>query len=65
MKVVTLDVVETGHGFTPVTTPDVFDLDVRIHQGPELESGLWGMTNDGCGKTCQSACTNSCTKRTV
>lgn len=63
MKVVTLDVVETANGFTPVS--DVFDLDVQIHQGPELDAGLWSMTNDGCGKTCQSACTNSCTRRTV
>lgn len=65
MKVATLDVVETEHSFTPVVERDVFDLDVRIHQTPELDSGLWSMTNDGCGKTCQSACTNSCTKRTV
>ncbi|WP_435110471.1 FxLD family lanthipeptide [Nocardiopsis synnemataformans] len=63
MKVPTLDVVETEDGFTPVT--DVFDLDLQVHQGSELDSGLWSMTNDGCGQTCQSACTNSCTRRTV
>lgn len=61
MKVATLDVVETKDGFTP--TADVFDLDIQIHQGPELDSGLWSMTNDGCGQTCQSACTPSCTNR--
>ncbi|MFV2197392.1 FxLD family lanthipeptide [Nocardiopsis sp. LOL_012] len=63
MRVPVLDVVETQHGFTPIE--EMFDLDVRVHQGTSVDSDLWSMTNDGCGKTCQSACTNSCTRRTV
>ncbi|MCY9783943.1 FxLD family lanthipeptide [Nocardiopsis sp. EMB25] len=62
MKTPTLDVVETDDGrFTPIA--DLFDLDVRVHEGPTVDSNLWGMTDDGCGQTCQSACAPSCTAR--
>lgn len=39
---------------------DEFDLDIRFAEsGPVLEE-LMRPTDDGCGKTCESACTPSC-----
>ncbi|MFF4383281.1 FxLD family lanthipeptide [Kitasatospora sp. NPDC001547] len=38
---------------------DGFELDVTIiEQGPVIGE-LMSSTDDGCGKTCQSACSNS------
>ncbi|AFR05762.1 FxLD family lanthipeptide [Nocardiopsis alba] len=39
---------------------DLFDLDLRV-QVPVTDESLWSMTNDGCGQTCETACTQSCT----
>ncbi|KAB2344840.1 FxLD family lanthipeptide [Actinomadura rudentiformis] len=42
------------------TGPDPFELDITIVEaGPEADR-LIRMTDDGCGKTCQSACPNTC-----
>lgn len=39
---------------------DGWDLDVSIvESGPEADK-LIQMTDDGCGKTCQSACSTTC-----
>ena len=39
---------------------DGWDLDVSIvESGPEADR-LIQMTDDGCGKTCQSACSTTC-----
>lgn len=45
----------------PMATPvDEFDLDVAfIESGEEIDK-LIHMTDDGCGSSCQSACSNSC-----
>ncbi|WP_019608870.1 FxLD family lanthipeptide [Nocardiopsis sp. CNS-639] len=43
------------------TSDDLFDLDLRV-QVPVIDESLWSMTNDGCGQTCESACTPSCTQ---
>lgn len=40
--------------------PEDFDLDIRfVESGPVVEE-LMRPTDDGCGRTCQSACTPSC-----
>ncbi|MEV0624152.1 FxLD family lanthipeptide [Nonomuraea sp. NPDC050404] len=42
------------------TEPD-FELNIEfIESGPEADR-LIRMTDDGCGKTCQSACPKTCT----
>lgn len=43
------------------STADEFDLDIRMFEsGGELDD-IIRMTDDGCGQTCESACTTSCT----
>lgn len=40
--------------------PDDWDLDVTIIEaGPEADR-LIRLTDDGCGTTCESACSSSC-----
>ncbi|MBB6119000.1 FxLD family lanthipeptide [Nocardiopsis algeriensis] len=64
----TLIVDRTSTGLVPLgrdralrtTATDPFDLDLRV-EVPVVDQSLWSMTNDGCGKTCQSACSPSCT----
>ncbi|GGM29362.1 hypothetical protein GCM10011608_12520 [Micromonospora sonchi] len=41
--------------------PDDWELDISFVESGEGVDKLIYMTNDGCGKTCQSACT-SCPK---
>ncbi|MGI5293029.1 FxLD family lanthipeptide [Nonomuraea polychroma] len=47
----------------PASAPDAgqdWTLDIRlIESGPEADR-LIRMTDDGCGKTCQSACPKTC-----
>lgn len=51
----------------PVTQPvavqgasgqDDFDLDITIVEGGPAADQLIRLTNDGCGSSCQSACTS-------
>ncbi|AVH54552.1 MULTISPECIES: FxLD family lanthipeptide [Streptomyces] len=35
-----------------------FDLDITIVEGGPAADQLIRLTNDGCGSTCQSACTS-------
>jgi FxLD family lantipeptide len=37
-----------------------FDLDITIVESGEVTHELLRMTDDGCGQTCQSACSTSC-----
>ncbi|MEU5900316.1 FxLD family lanthipeptide [Streptomyces venezuelae] len=40
--------------------PDGWDLDISIVEtGPEADR-LIQMTDDGCGETCESACSSTC-----
>ncbi|WP_398859093.1 FxLD family lanthipeptide [Streptomyces chengmaiensis] len=44
----------------PEGSVDGWDLDVSIvESGPEADR-LIQMTDDGCGQTCQSACSTTC-----
>jgi FxLD family lantipeptide len=53
--------VPTSRDRAPASAPgDLFDLDLRV-QVPVTSESLWSMTNDGCGQTCETACTQSCT----
>ncbi|MFD0201437.1 MULTISPECIES: FxLD family lanthipeptide [Saccharothrix] len=54
-------------GTAPVTG-DPFDLDIEVvptrttaQPGQVWNSGTNCHTDDGCGQTCESACSNSCT----
>ncbi|QKW12217.1 FxLD family lanthipeptide [Verrucosispora sp. NA02020] len=42
--------------------PDDWELDVTFIESGESVDKLIYMTNDGCGKTCQSACSTTCPK---
>ncbi|MFV2104085.1 FxLD family lanthipeptide [Micromonospora sp. LOL_024] len=42
--------------------PDDWELDVTFVESGEGVDKLIYMTNDGCGKTCQSACSTTCPK---
>ncbi|WP_220039573.1 FxLD family lanthipeptide [Micromonospora endophytica] len=42
--------------------PDDWELDVTFVESGESVDKLIYMTNDGCGKTCQSACSTTCPK---
>ncbi|MFG2059391.1 FxLD family lanthipeptide [Micromonospora sp. NPDC048930] len=42
--------------------PDDWELDVTFVESGEGIDKLIYMTNDGCGKTCQSACSTTCPK---
>jgi FxLD family lantipeptide len=61
----TLTAIPTPDGLVPVSrdraSSDPFDLDLRVHV-PIAGEPLWSMTNDGCGQTCETACTQSCTE---
>ena len=52
--------VQIDHAATPVTpTADTeFDLDVSIVEDGPVIDHLLRMTDDNCGKTCESACTS-------
>ena len=39
---------------------DVFDLDISVVESGPLLDDLIQLTNDGCGSTCESACTDTC-----
>ncbi|MFE1395142.1 FxLD family lanthipeptide [Nocardiopsis alba] len=52
--------VPTSRDRVPSLDGDPFDLDLRV-QVPVADESLWSMTNDGCGQTCETACTQSCT----
>lgn len=40
--------------------PDDWTLDVTfVETGPDVDKLIY-MTNDGCGKTCESACSTTC-----
>ncbi|ROO52896.1 FxLD family lantipeptide [Micromonospora sp. Llam0] len=39
---------------------DGWELDVTFVESGESVDTLIYMTNDGCGKTCQSACSTTC-----
>lgn len=40
--------------------PEEFDLDIRfVESGPVVEE-LLRPTDDGCGQTCESACSRTC-----
>lgn len=41
-------------------TIDEFDLDVTFLEAGSTVKDLIYMTNDGCGQTCQSACSSTC-----
>ncbi|MFI0484344.1 FxLD family lanthipeptide [Actinomadura sp. 9N215] len=44
----------------PAPGRDQFELDITIiESGPEADQ-LIRMTDDGCGSTCQSACSTTC-----
>ncbi|SCE95688.1 FxLD family lantipeptide [Micromonospora echinospora] len=40
--------------------PDDWELDITFIESGESVDKLIYMTNDGCGKTCQSACSTTC-----
>jgi FxLD family lantipeptide len=44
---------------TPAATPAEWDLDVRIVESGPVIAELMRNTDDNCGTTCQSACSNS------
>lgn len=39
---------------------DVFDLDVEVVESGPLLDDLIRLTSDGCGTTCESACSPTC-----
>ncbi|MGC4856428.1 FxLD family lanthipeptide [Micromonospora sp. DT4] len=41
-------------------SPNDWELDVTFVESGEGVDKLIYMTNDGCGKTCQSACSTTC-----
>lgn len=47
-------------GKTDEFGPDDWELDVTFIECGESVDKLIYMTNDGCGKTCQSACSTTC-----
>jgi FxLD family lantipeptide len=42
----------------PTTTDPDFDLDISIVESGPMVADLMRSTDDGCGSTCQSACTS-------
>jgi FxLD family lantipeptide len=40
--------------------PDDWDLDITFVEAGDTVDKLIYMTNDGCGTTCQSACSTTC-----
>ncbi|MFI1563872.1 FxLD family lanthipeptide [Streptomyces sp. NPDC020490] len=44
---------------TDFTPESDFDLDIETIAGAPVVPGLLNDTGDGCGSTCQSACSNS------
>jgi len=40
--------------------PDDWELDVTFVEAGDTVDKLIYMTNDGCGSTCQSACSTTC-----
>lgn len=47
-------------------TGDPFDLDIEVVPSTARPGQVWNSganchTDDGCGQTCESACSNSCT----
>ncbi|MDM4723299.1 FxLD family lanthipeptide [Micromonospora sp. WMMA1363] len=42
------------------TAPQDWDLDVTFVEAGDSVDNLIYMTNDGCGSTCQSACSTTC-----
>ncbi len=49
---------DTGTTFTAVGGSD-FDLDIETVASAPVLGALLNDTGDGCGSTCQSACSNS------
>ncbi|GAA4552728.1 FxLD family lanthipeptide [Amycolatopsis samaneae] len=48
------------HTTAPTAGPDTeFDLDLSIVSSGLVVADLMRSTDDGCGSTCQSACSNS------
>lgn len=46
-------------GPTPTSEPE-FDLDISIVETDAGLAELMRLTDDGCGSTCQSACSTTC-----
>lgn len=54
------DLATTAAGMASDAEPAIAELDLTIRISPaSAVSPMWSKTDDGCGRTCESACPNT------